>query len=520
MIILFNHFVKNSDGDDKMAVAIKTASFKGIQGTKVNVEVEISRGLPAFNIVGMANTEVKESKERVRSAIINSGYEFPMGRITVNLAPADMRKEGTHFDLPIAIGILSASLQINIKYINKFMYMGELSLSGCLLKVRGAVPIIIEGLDSSITNFIVPKGNAEECSFVQNANIYPCETLIDVINILEENNRKPYKFHKSKSMDAEYDIDFSEVYGQSASKRAIEVAAAGKHNIALEGPPGAGKTMLARRIPTILPKLSYEEALEVTKIYSVYGLNNINGMVWNRPFRSPHHTSSVMALTGGGLKLLPGEISLAHNGVLFLDELLEFKRDVLEVLRQPLEDRVIKVSRYGGCITYPANIMLVCAYNPCPCGFWGSSRHRCTCSPVQIKRYSSKLSGPLVDRIDIFSYVKDLDLNELENHANNESSEKIRERVVKARELQKRRFIGSNTRTNSEMNSKQIEKFCRLDKKCKKLMEVVFEKFNLSARTYNKVLKVARTIADLDERENIEESDIIEASQYRKTEDA
>ncbi|KAJ51549.1 magnesium chelatase family protein [Clostridium tetanomorphum] len=495
-----------------MAVKINTATFTGIEGIMIDVEVDISRGLPCFNIVGMPNIAVKESKERVRAAIINSGFEFPVGRITINLAPADLKKEGSLFDLPIAIGILLATNQIKIDNVEKYIFMGELSLLGELRMVKGALPIVIEGIKNNIYSFIVPLENKDECSIIKEAKVYPLSNLNEVVGYLKYKDLLPYKNKYKFNILNKYSIDFSDILSQESAKRAVEVAAAGNHNIILYGPPGTGKTMIAKRIPTILPDITYKEALECTKIYSVVGaLKEKKGLIVKRPFRDPHHTASKISLVGGGINLNPGEVSLAHNGVLFLDELLEFKKDVLESLRQPLENRKIKISKSSGTVEYPCNFMLVGALNPCPC-----SKIPCECSELEKRRYINKLSGPLLDRIDIFTPLSKLEYREIKSTTKGENSKTIKKRIDKARKIQKERFKSYSILTNGEMNGEMIMKYCKLKGKAASFMEKVYDKFNFSTRVYTRILKVSRTIADLEEKQDIEEVDLIEALQYRK----
>jgi magnesium chelatase family protein len=500
-----------------MAIQIMSAAFTGIKGVIVTVEIDITRGLPALNIVGLADTSVKESKERVRSAILNSGFEFPASRITINLAPADLKKEGSLFDLPIAIGILLATKQITANDINDYLFIGELSLCGQLKKVRGSLSVVMEGIENGIGKFIVPSNNAKECSLVKSAKIFPLDNLKQVVSFLDYRDLMPYVQNDDIDILINEELDYEDVMGQESSKRAIEVAAAGGHNLLMYGPPGSGKSMMAKRIPTILPSLSQEEALEVTQIYSVSGkLGDNRGIIMQRPFRSPHHTISRIALVGGGNKVIPGEISLAHKGVLFLDEILEFKKSVIEVLRQPLEERKINISRINGTIEYPSSFMFVSALNPCPCGYYGSYEKQCSCSEYDRRRYLSKLSAPLLDRIDIFTAVNALPYNKIASEKSSEKSGDIKIRVESAREIQKKRYSTEEIYCNAELSQRLIKKYCRLDNKASRVMELMYDKFKLSSRAYSRILKVARTIADLDGSENILDAHIIEAMQYRK----
>ena len=498
-----------------------TATTVGIDARIVEAEIDVINSLPNISIVGLPDNAVSEAKERIRSAIKNSGFTFPRGRVVINLAPADIKKEGTYFDLPMAVGILLEEGLIEAENIKNCAFIGELSLDGSLRGVNGILPLVSELESKNIETIFVPQENAKEAALTGGGNIIGINHLRDIISHFTDSPIPPTKVNVQEYLDSQEDdyiYDFKDVKGQEKAKKALEIAAAGGHNLLMTGSPGSGKTLMAKCIPSILPPLELSEAFELTKIYSIAGLLSPDKPLMNkRPFRTVHHTASANGIIGGGINPKPGEITLAHRGVLFLDEMVEFPRNVLETLRQPLEDGEIVISRTKMSIKYPAKFMLVGAMNPCPCGFLGDKEKQCTCSDTQIQRYQSRLSGPLLDRIDLVINVPRLTTEELVQKQENEPSTKIRERIIRARKIQAQRYQNDGILTNSELTTKLIKKYCVLSDKCAEILKFATQKYGLSGRKYNRILKLARTIADLDCSENITELHISQALQYKST---
>ena len=503
-----------------MHTKIYSEALYGIEGIPITIEVNISEGLPKFDVVGLPDQAVNEAKERVIAAINNSDRFFPPKRITINLAPADIKKSGSMYDLAFALGILSSSAQLFFSdFMNNTIILGELALDGSVREVKGIFSMLLNAKELGIKNAIIPFNNMEEANIIEGLNLYPVKTLKEAMDVSE--GKKEAIISKGNfnfTSDNNEAVDFSEVKGQEYAKRAAMIAAAGGHNFIMIGSPGCGKTLIAKRIPTILPPLTFEEAIEVTKIYSSYGLLSKNmPIVKKRPFRIPHHTSSYVSLVGGGRNIKAGEITLAHNGVLFLDEFVEFQSSALQTLREPMEEKTITISRANGSISFPANFTLIAAMNPCPCGYYGDEKHTCRCSDIARKKYIAKLSGPILDRIDISIEVRGIDYDKMISKADGESSSSMRKIVSDARKIQEKRFRENGVKifSNSSMGIKDIEKFCILDSKAKNMLNMAMQKFSMSARSYNKILKVARTIADIENKEVIEISHITEALQYR-----
>ena len=502
-----------------MYARVKTCSLEGLEGFVVEVECDLGRGLPRFLMVGLPDAQIRESGERVHSAIKNIGMPYPQQKITVNLAPANRRKDGSQMDLAIAISVLSAQGLCDPELVEQYIFLGELQLNGEVSGIRGALPMVASLRELGYKKFIVPKENEKETAVIEGVSIYSASNLREVVDQLNgEGSITPAQAPEPDEEDRLYTLDFSDIKGQSGLKRAMEVAAAGGHNLLMIGPPGSGKSMSAKRLPTILPRMAFDEAVEVTKIYSVSGELTSSGLMTERPFRAPHHTASGVSLIGGGRIPKPGEISLAHRGVLFLDELPEFQSKVLEVLRQPMEDGAIHISRAQARLKFPADFQLVASMNPCPCGYYQDPHHECSCSMQQIKKYLGKISHPLLDRIDLQVEVKPVNYDDMKTMEKGETSEVVRERVEKARALQRERFNGTAIRTNADIPENLIEQYCKLKESSQKLLDMAYKKYKFSGRSIHKILKVARTVADLRGGEDISDEDVLEAIRYKTVE--
>ncbi len=498
-----------------------TTTLIGLDGKLVEVESDITSGLPSFTIVGLPDSSIKESRDRVRVALINSGYRFPAGRITINLSPADLKKEGTQLDLPIAISLLGSMGVINFDY-EEYIILGELSLDGRIVPIRGALAMVIAMRELGFTKFIIPADNKDECAIISDIEIFPFDKLNDLVAFLNNEKKvKAYKIDLSKITEEKtYDYDFKDLKGQESLKRALQIAAAGNHNVLMIGAPGSGKTFSAKHLPTILPDMSFDEKVEVTKIYSIMGLLDSGHLVNERPFRAPHHTSSEVALIGGGHSVpRPGEITLAHKGVLLLDEFPEYRKNVIEALREPLENKEINVARSQASVKYPADFILIAAMNPCPCGNYGNPLKECTCSFNEIRRYLNKISSPILDRIDIHIEIKPVKYEDLKDDTKSKSSAELKSEVVRARLIQEERYRTEKISTNSELNTNQMKKYIKLSEDVEKIAKMAFNKYNFSVRSFNKIIKMSRTIADLEGSKEIESKHLLEAIRYRSLDD-
>lgn len=498
-----------------------TTSLLGLEGNLIEVESDITQGLPKFFIVGLPDSSINEAKERVRVALVNSGFRFPQGRITINLSPADLKKEGTQLDLPIAISLLRSMGVLEAGH-EDFIFLGELALDGRIMPVRGALAMVIAMRDKGFSKFIIPDENKDECAVISDIEVFPFKSLIDLVSFLNgEGTKDPYRINPASIRDdLAYDYDFKDLKGQENLKRALQIAAAGSHNLLMVGPPGSGKTFSAKHLPTILPDMSFDERVEVTKIYSIMGLLDRGKLVSRRPFRAPHHSSSQVALIGGGHSVpKPGEITLAHRGVLFLDEFPEYQKPTIEALREPLENKEINVARAQASVKYPSDFILIAAMNPCPCGNYGNPLKECTCSISEIRRYLNKISSPILDRIDIHIEIKPVNYDDLKDDTRSKSSKAMKEEVLRARRIQEARYKDENIKANALLSSRMMDKYIVLSEEVEKISKMAFNKYNFSVRSFNKILKMSRTIADLDGSEAIEPKHMLEAIRYRSLDD-